>query len=95
MFEGLSNITKNKERKLIVFPFGFYVIFTFFVLDFLMYFNIIICGVPPPCVLQSQNTIQVRATTFHAIKLYIIKTECVILACAQEERSNPKLCWSN
>ena len=48
MFEGLSNITKNKERKLIVFPFGFYVILAFFVSDFLMYFNIIICGVPPP-----------------------------------------------
>ena len=95
MFEGLSNISKKQRKETHCFPFGFYVILAFFVLDFLMYFNIIICGVPPPCVLQSQNTIQVRATTFHAIKLYIIKTECVILACAQEERSNPKLCWSN
>ena len=70
----------------------FYVIRRFFVLDFLMYFNIIIRGVPPPLLHNHSRNSRVHVRR-HAISLYIRNCVCNILACLG--RANPKLCWSN
>ena len=92
----IGQMNKKLKGKLIVFPCTLFMSFGccfLWMRDFLMYFNIIICGVPPPyaAIKVLENTIHRRR---HAIQLWILLCRLyTLLACLR--RTNPKLYWSN